>query len=172
MDADAEAGLSPVRHFARALFTEDAIYGLILVSGMIVISAQVQGQPWAAFFTVLVTVVVFWIAHVYSQALALYARHRANHNLWRAIGDAMYKARGMLVVSVPALVLLLAGSAEVVDDELALTTALVVNVVLLALVGWIAVARWSTSFWARTGGALLTAAFGLVLTVLKAFVHH
>ncbi|WP_375383836.1 hypothetical protein [uncultured Microbacterium sp.] len=172
MDADPDANLSPVRHLARTLFTEDAIYGLILVSGMIVISAQIEGDPWAAFVTVLVTVVVFWIAHVYSQALALYARHRVDHNLRRAIGEAMYKARGMLVVAVPALLLLLAGVTEVIDDDVALTTALVVNVVLLAIVGWIAVARWSPSLWARTGGAVLTAAFGLILTALKAFVHH
>lgn len=171
MNAEPEEQLSPLRHMARALFTEDAIYGLILVSGMIVVSGPLTGESWGAFATVSVTVVVFWIAHVYARALSVYARHREQHNLGRAIREAIYESRGMLIVSVPPLLVLLAGLTRVVDDEFAIMTALLVDVALLAIVGWIAVARWSRSGWARTGGAVLTAMFGVVLIALKAIIH-
>jgi hypothetical protein len=50
--------------------------------------------------------------------------------------------------------------------------ALTVNTVMLGALGWIAVARWSTHWLPRILSALTTAAFGGVLILLKAVIHH
>ena len=54
----------------RILMSEEAIYGLILVSGMIVVSYDLTGTSLNALITVVVTVIVFFAAHVYAGTLA------------------------------------------------------------------------------------------------------
>ena len=44
--------------------------------------------------------------------------------------------------------------------------------VILGILGWIAVARWSTHWLPRILSALLTAGFGGILIALKAVIHH
>ncbi|KRA23809.1 hypothetical protein ASD65_04765 [Microbacterium sp. Root61] len=169
-DASTDA-LSPVQRIARALFSEDAIYGLILVSGLIVVSGTLTGESVGAFVTVFVTVAVFWAAHVYARTLSQYSRAGVDHNLRLALVAALRESSGMLIVAVPPLLVLLAGLTGILPDEAAIMGALVLDVLLLALVGWIAVARWSQSTMARVGGALMTAAFGAVLIAAKALIH-
>ena len=53
----------------RILMSEEAIYGLILVSGMIVVSASSSGAAVDAVITVAVTVIVFFAAHVFAGTL-------------------------------------------------------------------------------------------------------
>src|SRR5262245_62038436 len=45
--------------------TEEAVYGVILVAGMIVVAGSHGDSSWTVFTTVVVTVLVFWAAHVY-----------------------------------------------------------------------------------------------------------
>lgn len=155
----------------RALSGEDAIYGLILVAGMIVVSGKLTGESWGAFLTVLVTVLVFWAAHVYARALSHYVRAGEAHDLRLALREAVRESSGMLIVAVPPLLVLLAGLTRFVDDDVAIMSALILDVMLLGAIGWFAVARWSRNWWARIGGALLTAAFAGVIIALKAIVH-
>lgn len=44
--------------------------------------------------------------------------------------------------------------------------------VMLAVLGWIAISRWSESWAARIVGSVVAASFGVVLILLKAFVTH
>jgi hypothetical protein len=60
----------------------------------------------------------------------------------------------------------------VIDDDLAIWTALIVDTVILGLLGWFAVARWDRRFAVRLASALITAGFGGILVLLKAFIHH
>lgn len=62
-----QIGITP--RFARILMSEEAIYGLILVSGMVVVSGLSVGTSVNALVTVLVTVIVFYLAHVYAGTL-------------------------------------------------------------------------------------------------------
>ena len=77
----------------------------------------------------------------------------------------------MLLASIAPLIVLLLGTTRVIADDTALWCALIVNTVVLGALGWTAVARWSTHWWARLVSALLTAAFGGILIVLKAVIH-
>ena len=57
--------------FMRTTFaTEESVYGVILVSGMIVVAGGHGESSWSVFLTVLVTVIVFWAAHVYAGTVA------------------------------------------------------------------------------------------------------
>ncbi len=155
---------------ARVLMTEEAIYGLILVSGMIVVSAG--GTAWAAFATVLVTVLVFFAAHVYAGTLGRLAATDGHAGLRGSLRAAARQSSGMVIAAVAPLIVLLLGTTRVLDDDTALWLALIVNTLILGGLGWIAIARWSTHWWPRLLSALLTAAFGGVLIVLKAVIHH
>lgn len=50
--------------------TAESVYGIILVSGMIVASGGQGVTSWSVFVKVLVTVIVFWAAHVYAGTVA------------------------------------------------------------------------------------------------------
>ncbi|WP_203581343.1 hypothetical protein [Microbacterium hibisci] len=156
----------------RILMSEEAIYGLILVSGMIVVSGSAQGTSWEALVTVAVTVIVFFAAHVFAGTLGRLAATDGQAGLRASLRASAHQSGGMLLASVPPLVILLLGATRVVDDSSALWAALIVNTLLLGALGWIAVARWSTHWLPRILSAIITAAFGGVLILLKAVIHH
>jgi hypothetical protein len=168
--ADDDLRITP--RVARLLTSEESVYGLILVSGMIVVSGTVVGTSINALLTVAVTVVVFYLAHVYAGTLGRLAATDGRAGFSDSLRAAARHSRGMLVAAIAPLVILLLGATDLIDDSLAIWTALVVNTVLLGVLGWIAVARWSTHWWPRLLSALITAGFGLVLIALKAFIHH
>jgi hypothetical protein len=72
---------------------------------------------------------------------------------------------------VPVLILFL-GFAGLLHDGFAVWMALSVDVLLLAIVGWVIAGTRTTSAWSRLGGALVTASFGGILIALKALIHH
>lgn len=165
---DEQLHLTP--RVARVLMTEEAIYGLILVSGMIVVSAG--GTSLNALVTVGITVLVFFAAHVYAGTLGRLAATDGHAGLRASLRASARQSSGMLVAAVAPLVVLLLGTTQLIDDDTALWAALIVNTLVLGALGWIAVARWSTHWWPRLLSALLTAAFGGVLIILKAVIHH
>ncbi|QDZ16734.1 hypothetical protein FPZ11_06120 [Humibacter ginsenosidimutans] len=152
--------------------SEEAVYGLILVTGMIVVSNSLVGTSANALVTVAITVVVFFAAHVYAGTIAHLATRQGHGDLWISALAAAKRSIGMLVASVIPLLILLLGVSHVIDDDAAILTALAVDTVLLGVLGWLAVARWTPSFWVRMGSALVSAAFGAVIALLKALVHQ
>lgn len=168
--SDEELHITP--RIGRILTSEEAIYGLILVSGMIVATASAGGTPWDAFVTVVVTVIIFFAAHVYAGTLGRLAMTRGEAGMGSSVAAAARHSSGMLVASVPPLVILLLGSTHLIDDSNAMWFALIVNTVVLGVLGWVAVASWNRHWAARVIGALMTAAFGGLLILLKAVIHH
>lgn len=155
----------------QILVSEESVYGLILVSGMIVVSNTLTGTSANALLTVVVTVIVFFAAHVYAGTIAGLAReHRGDFRA--SFRAALHHSEGMLVISVIPVVILLLGVSRVIDDDLAIWAALLVDTAILGVVGWFAVARWNPKFWVRITSALITAGFGFILVLLKAFIHH
>jgi hypothetical protein len=157
---------------ARILMSEEAIYGLILVSGMIVVSYDLTGTSLSALVTVVVTVVVFFCAHVYAGTLARLAATDGRAGLPESLRGAVQHSLGMLVISLAPVAVLLLGVTRVVPDDAAVWFALFIDALALGILGWLAVAKWTRHWWLRLASALLTAAFGGVLILLKAFLHH
>ncbi len=157
----------------RASFaTEQAVYGVLLVSGMIVVSGSHGATSWQVLVTVVVTVVVFWSAHVYAGTVA---HHGLEHDRVVGLGDAFREAVrdswGLLLSALIPCALLLLGTTRVVPDEAAIWAALWTGVGVLAVLGYVAFLRRGAPMWVRLLGALTTSAFGLVLMLLKSLVH-
>ena len=167
---DEELEVTP--RVARILTSEESVYGLILVSGMIVVSGTVSGTSLNALVTVAVTVVVFYLAHVYAGTLGRLAATDGEAGLRTSLAGAPRHSRGLLVSSIVPLLILLLGTTDLIDDTVAIWSALIANTVMLGVLGWIVVARWSTHWMPRLLSALITAGFGLVLIALKALIHH
>ncbi|WP_292846380.1 hypothetical protein [Microbacterium sp.] len=164
---DPQAGTARV---ARILMSEEAVYGLILVSGMIVVSNSVVGTSANALLSVVITVIVFFAAHVYAGTLARLAADE-HSDLRSSVAAAARHSEGLLLVALLPIAVLLLGVTHLIDDEVAIWAALLVDTVVLGALGWIAVAKWTPRFWPRLASALITAAFGLVITALKAVIH-
>ncbi len=170
MSDDKLLGTTP--KVTRILMSEEAIYGLILVSGMIVVSYDLTGTSLSALITVVVTVIVFFLAHVYAGTLARLAATDGKAGLPESLKGAVHHSLGMLLISLAPVAVLLLGVTRVVPDDTAVWFALFIDALALGILGWLAVAKWTHHWWLRLASALITAAFGGVLILMKAFIHH
>ena len=154
--------------------SEEAIYGLILVSGMIVVSYDLDRHVPQCPGHRRGHGVVFFAAHVYAGTLAASRRPpTARPDFLRASEPPSATRSGCCSSrSLPIAVLLLGR-----DDGGRTTTSpsgsrCIIDTVALGILGWLAVAKWTHHWWLRLASALLTAAFGGVIILLKAFIHH
>lgn len=171
-DAPTRGRLSADRALRSGFGTEAAVYGTILTSGLVAVSSAHGETSASVLLTVIITVVVFWAAHVYAGAVA---RHGEVDGEVMGIGSAfrhsLAHSFGMLSSATVPCLILLAGTTRLIPDDLANSAALWSGVIVLALLGYIAFLRRGAAPWVRLLGALGTAAFGVVFVVLKAFVH-
>ncbi|MCG2624326.1 hypothetical protein LVY72_20760 [Arthrobacter sp. I2-34] len=124
------------------------------------------------FLFTLGTVVVFWLAHIYSGVVAsnLSAEHRGKA-VWAAVlASARHSVGMMLAMLLPAVFLLLA-TVGVLDEYVAYYLALWVGVVLLAVLGWVNAARRSSHWTLRVLSSATTSALGLGIIWLSTLVH-
>ena len=61
---------TPLDTVATSFVTEQSVYGVILVAGMIVVAGAADATSFTVFVIVVVTVLVFWGAHVYAGTVA------------------------------------------------------------------------------------------------------
>lgn len=154
--------------------TEAAVYGTILVSGLIALASYSGETSVRVLIKVGVTVVVFWASHVFAGTVARMGEHASDEvraELGPAFRGSLRHSLGMLTsATVPALILLL-GTTRIIPDDIANDVALWSGVVILAFLGYVAFLRRGSSQLIRILGALATASFGLVFVVMKAFIH-
>lgn len=156
--------------------TETAVYGTILVSGLVAVSSAHGESSAKVLITVATTVLVFWGAHVFAGTVARVGDSVREGKeevvgVRLALRKSARQSLGMLISSLPPLIVLLLGTTRVIPDDLTILVALWLGVVILAVLGYIAFLRRGTPLVGRLAGALATASFGLVFIVLKAFVH-
>ncbi len=158
----------------KALVSESAIYGVLLVAGLVFIAGEAAEEYWDVFVKVCATLAVFWVAHVYAGAVAHLGDEPAGGAVLRvrnAVADAAQHSWGMLLAAVPPMIVLLLGRVRFMDPQIAVWASLWACVALLGLLGYAKVAIWTTRTSARVAGGVATAALGLVLVVLKTWVH-
>lgn len=154
------------------LASEEGVYGVILVSGMIVVSGSEQTQAWPLFVTVVSTVAVFWAAHVYAGTVAYFrTADGERHHVATAVAHAVSRTWGLLVSALIPASLLLLGATQAVPDSAAIWLALWAGVVVLGALGYYAFSRRGSPWTVRVLGSLGTAAFGILMIVLKATLH-
>ncbi|NLG21610.1 MAG: hypothetical protein GX555_09320 [Actinomycetales bacterium] len=158
------------------LVSEPAIYGVVLVAGLVVVVSNSADASWDVLVKVLATLLVFWSAHVYAGAVSRLggtfeqdAPTRAR--LGAAVGHGLTHSWGMLMAGLIPLVVLSLGVMGLVRDSVAIWGTLWTAVVVLGLLGWLSVASWSSRpVWGLVG-AVITSALGVVLILLKAVVY-
>jgi hypothetical protein len=156
----------------RPLRTPDvasAIYGTITANAVIAATAG-HLPPGRTLLITVATLAVFWLAHVYAQALAHHLKGMTRLS-WTAIAAAMSEERPMLEAPAASLLVLLLGVVGLLGERAAVRIALWVGVV--QLVAWgIAYARRQRWGWpaALVAGAV-NGTFGLVIVALEVLLH-
>lgn len=149
----------------------EGIYGLVLATSVIAVSQEYEsGRAGAVAVTVLVTAIVFWLAHVYARILA----RAAAHDRWPTRGEMRELMRHdwpLVEVAVPLVLVLALGAVGVIADRTAVTLAVGLALAELALVGAYAAATSG----ARPPGVVLSSAvavaLGSIVVLLKALAH-
>lgn len=113
-----------------------------------------------------VTLIVFWLAHVYAHTIA---GHAAANSVRTALAHALETSSGMLIAAIPSTTVLLLGVAGLLPDSA--DWSLVLAVVVLGVLGWLSFAERGTGIGGRIVGAIVSALLGLALMILKVAVH-
>lgn len=155
------------------LSTEEGVYGLILVAGLIAVAGASGLGPIKTLGFVVITVAVFWSAHVYAGAVAAHSGgETAGMSLRAAIRHAMRRSRGLLIAAIPPAIPFIMSGFGMFDALTAAWVALWIIVAVLGLLGYVAYARRGSPLYIRLLGAVSTAAFGIVIIIAKALIHH
>ncbi|MFF2052567.1 hypothetical protein ACFVU2_13280 [Leifsonia sp. NPDC058194] len=156
--------------------TPAAIYGTIVYAS-VVAAASIEDDDQAAAVRVLVfsvvSIAVFWLAHVYSTALGFHGdADRVSDRLRDSLRHAMAESAGMLEAAVIPSVPLLLATLGVLRPQTAVTIALWLAVLMLALLGYLIFLVRGRPAWACALGAVVTGLFGVVVILLKISLQH
>lgn len=159
----------------RAVSSEEGIYGLILVSGLIATSGSAGASALHTLIFTAVTVIVFWLAHLYAGVVAAHGSVRPDgtiQGLRASIRHAVQRSRGLLASALLPAIALLLGTLGVLEDTTAIWISLWIVVGVLALLGYLAYQRKGAKLHMCLIGAVTTASFGIVIIIAKAIITH
>ena len=149
----------------------EAIYGLILATSVIAISREYDSSNAGLIgVTVLVTGIVFWLAHVYARVLAGSMSHHRMLN--RAEVRAALRHDWPLVeVAIPLVLILALGVLDIVPDKAAILAATLAVLVELAAAGAYAARMSGAGLRGTVVSAVVAVTLGSAVVLLKALVH-
>jgi hypothetical protein len=152
--------------WAAAPWAPPGIYGTVICAATLA-SAGTDPVGRVA-LTVLVTLLVYWMAERYAELLG--EAGRGTLTLAR-VGRVLTSGWAMIQASVtPLLVLLLARLAGA-SSAAALDVALAFTVFLLVVLGWLAARSAGLAGWPRWSATAFAGILGLVVVALKAALH-
>jgi hypothetical protein len=161
-----------LRHwlFDRGDNLAGGIYGTILVTSIIA-AADASHTIWFSLGVVEVTMLVFWLAHVYAGALArsIDASETFSRREIRAVAGHEWPL--LQAAAVPTLALL-AGGVGLIGTQPAYWIAIGYGVAALIWWGLLFAQKAKLGLVATIAVVLINASFGLVIVVLKEFVSH
>ncbi|HEV8163577.1 MAG TPA: hypothetical protein VGR74_03865 [Actinomycetota bacterium] len=169
MRGSATAGTPRSRRLAIiAANPRGAVYGTIVATAVIAATAGHQ-TPGLVLAATAATLLVFWLAHVYSDFLDHGVR-QAGFDL-KILPGIMARELSMLAAPALSIVFLLLGALGLLDEELAVRLALWNGV--LQLLGWgIHVGRRRGQAWPRAALiGLLNGVFGVAIVILEVLLH-
>jgi hypothetical protein len=149
----------------------EAIYGLILATSVIAVSREYDSSNAGLIgVTVLVTGVVFWLAHVYARVLAGSIAHRRMLNR-SEVREVLRHDWPLVEVTVPLVLILAFGVLDVVPDKTAILTAMLAALVELAAAGAYAARTSGAGLRGTIVSAVIAVALGSAVILLKTLVH-
>ena len=149
----------------------EAIYGLILATSVIAVSAEYDSSNAGLIgVSVLVTGVVFWLAHVYARVLA---GSITNHGMLNRaeMRSALRHDWPLVEVTVPLVLILALGVLDVVGDETAILAARLAALVELAAAGAYSARASGAGLRWTVVSALVAVSLGSAVVLLKTLVH-
>jgi hypothetical protein len=175
-DGPDEAATRIHRRLWRHWGTPASIYGTIVYASVVAAaSGEDDGQASAIRLLVfsLVSIAVFWLAHVYSTALgfqgdAAHLRDRVS----ASVGHALRESGGMLEAAVVPSVPLLLAALGLIPVKFGVNLALWLAVIMLAVLGYSVFLVRGRPVVVRLIGAVITGAFGVVVILLKSALQH
>jgi hypothetical protein len=149
----------------------EAIYGLILATSVIAVSREYDASNAGRIgVTVLVTGVVFWLAHVYARVLAgSVTQHRMLSRI--EVREALRHDWPLVEVTVPLVLILALGALDVMSDRAAILAATLAALVELAAAGAYAARKSGAGLAGAVVSALIAVTLGSAAVLLKALVH-
>lgn len=156
-----------VRWFDTRFRSAAAIYGLIVFAAFITISSDHAEDPWDMLDTSALTLVVFYIAHVFAHTLT----DHGEHGVVQATSQAMQHAAGMLYAAVPATIVLIVCGIQDTSVEDAYVASVWATTAVLAVLGYLAYWRRGAHPVVRLLGAAGTAVLGLLIVLLEYTIH-
>ena len=148
----------------------EGIYGLILATTVIAVSREYgEDDAGRVGLTVLVTAVVFSLAHVYAAVLGTGVSQQTptRSDLARALRDHW----ALVEVAIPLIGVLTLGAAGVLPDHTALVAATALALVELAAAGGYAAIRHGADSRGTIVSAAIALVLGIALVLLKALLH-
>jgi hypothetical protein len=174
--ADADGSIRVQRALWRHWGTPAGIYGTIVYASVVAASsggAADQADALHVLVFSLVSIVVFWMAHVYSTALGY---HGADEHLGARIRDALrhalFESSGMLEAAVVPSIPLLLAALGILPAEVGVLLSLWLTVLLLGLLGYLVFLIRGRSVLVCLTGAVVTGLFGVVVILLKTTLQH
>lgn len=169
------------RHLLRRVSSRSVpagIYGTIICASILG-AASPDTPSLKVAISVLVTLLVYWLAERYSEVLGLASSpdhagpyEQKTHRITAPhVRHVMRSGWAMIQASVTPLVVLFAGRLFGADNETAVNIALGYTVLLLALLGWLAATRAGLNGWPRAMAAGFSILLGLLVVALKAGLH-
>jgi hypothetical protein len=147
-----------------------AIYGQILATALVATLSEDAGiSAGELLFWFVMTMLVFWFAHVYSEAVA--ERFRRDRSLsWRDVRQVALRESPELSAAAPAAFVLALGWLGALSRGAAADLAIAVGVAALFAWGFVIARRSHLSPLAGAAAVAVTGAFGLAIVALKMFV--
>ncbi len=149
----------------------EAIYGLILATSVIAVSREYSSSNAGLIgVTVLVTGIVFWLAHVYARVLA---RSIAHHRMLERseMREVLRHDWPLVEVTVPLVLILALGALDIVPDPAAILAAMLAALVELAAAGAYAARVGGAGLRGTVVSAAIAVALGGAVILLKVLVH-
>lgn len=144
-----------------------AIYGTIVFAAFLAINDDHSDDPWDLLDNAILSLIVFFLAHVFAHTLTDHGRH----GFVRALRRAVQHSAGMLYAAVPTALVLVVGGWQGADLEDLYELTVWVTIAVLAILGYVAYWRRGAHVVVRLLGALGTGLLGFALVILEYAVH-
>ena len=146
------------------------LYGAIVSAAVLAtVSAHAEGSEFVALATAVV-LVVYWMAHVYIDALSSQLDGDSRHFLHRLRTSSAHET-SVLKGGLPAIVVYIGASLAGMDIASAAAAAVSFSVALLAAVGYLGAHQAGVRGPAMLLEVAGAASFGVVIVIAKTFLH-
>ena len=170
MDSPNQSPAERAHRILSAHNLPDLLYGAIVAGSVLAVSSvHVESGARVALATAAVTV-IYWLAHVYVEAVGNRFRDREHTMRFRVV-EAMRDSAEVLAGAVAPIVVFVVARFFTADIELAATIALWATVLILLTAGAGAGYLAGVRGWALVLESAVSGAFGVLMIVLKYFLH-